>query len=223
MTNFKVEFHCHSHFSPDCLSTPEALIATARKKGLDKLIITDHNSIRGAQIAQELAPDLIIVGEEIGCLEGEILAAFVKEEIPRGLPAEEVISRLREQDAFISVSHPMNITRYGHWKLSDLERISPLVDAIEGFNSRNIPGFYNQEAIDFAHLNNIPITVGSDAHSLWEVGRSTLSVPAFETAAELKENISSATADMRLSPLWVKLFSRKAWLVRKLGFSQIPR
>ncbi len=40
---------------------------------------------------------------------GEILAAFVTEEIPRGLSPQETIQRLRDQGAFISVSHPFEL------------------------------------------------------------------------------------------------------------------
>ena len=51
---------------------------------------------------------------------GEILAAFVTEEIPRGLSPQETIKRLRDQGAFISVSHPFDSWRNGAWKLEDL-------------------------------------------------------------------------------------------------------
>ena len=85
----RVEFHCHSIASEDSLSRPEDLIRTCRKKGIDRLVITDHNTIAGALAARELAPDLVIVGEEILTEEGEFLAAFVEEEVPPGLPVME--------------------------------------------------------------------------------------------------------------------------------------
>ena len=44
----RVEFHCHSIYSKDSLSWPEDLIWTCRKKGIDRLVITDHNTIDGA-------------------------------------------------------------------------------------------------------------------------------------------------------------------------------
>ena len=60
-----VEFHCHTDYSRDSSNRIPALIAAARARGIDKLAITDHNTIAGALVAKELAPDLIIVGEEI--------------------------------------------------------------------------------------------------------------------------------------------------------------
>ncbi len=118
----------------DSLTTPQAIIAAARRSGLGRLVITDHNSIQGARIARRLAPDLVIVGEEIMTQSGELLAAFVEEEIPEGLPVKDAIQRLRQQGAFISVSHPFDRARSG-FALPDLDEIAPLVDAIEVYNA----------------------------------------------------------------------------------------
>ena len=103
-----VEFHCHTNFSKDSLTEPVDLVKAARRKGIDRLVITDHNSIGGARAAQALDPELVIVGEEILTTRGEILAAFVKEEIPARLSPQETIKRLKDQGAFISVSHPFD-------------------------------------------------------------------------------------------------------------------
>ena len=58
-----VEFHCHTIASKDSLTRPADLVAAARRKGLDRVIVTDHNSIAGARAAQTLDPELIMVGE----------------------------------------------------------------------------------------------------------------------------------------------------------------
>jgi len=47
-----LEFHCHTHASKDSLTPPADLIAAARRKGIDRVVITDHNSIAGAREAQ---------------------------------------------------------------------------------------------------------------------------------------------------------------------------
>ncbi len=54
------------------------------KKGINRLVITDHNTISGARQAFRLSPEMVIVGEEIMTRQGELLAAFVQEEIPAG-------------------------------------------------------------------------------------------------------------------------------------------
>jgi predicted metal-dependent phosphoesterase TrpH len=42
-----LEFHCHTIYSKDSLTRPAALVQAARKKGIDRLVVTDHNSIGG--------------------------------------------------------------------------------------------------------------------------------------------------------------------------------
>jgi hypothetical protein len=203
----KVEFHCHTSYSKDSLCTPESLLAACRRKGLDRVVVTDHNTIQGALHAQQLDPQRVIVGEEIMTLEGELLAAYVTQEVPRGLPAEEAIARLCGQGAFISVSHPFDVTRSGHWHLADLLRILPLVDAIETFNARCLLKEYNTQAQAFALKHNLPGTVGSDAHAAFELGRATLLLPEFQDAASLRLNLSHAETSTRLSSPWVHLAS----------------
>src|SRR5215212_1160223 len=132
----KVEFHSHTNASKDSLTQPAELIAAARRKGLDRLVITDHNTIVGALAAQKIASELVIVGEEIMTTQGEILAAFITEEIRPGLSPKETIQQLRDQGAFISVSHPFDRIRSGGWRKSDLLEIISFVDAIEVYNSR---------------------------------------------------------------------------------------
>src|SRR5918996_2694020 len=127
----RVEFHCHTLASNDCLLRPRDLVNTCRRKRINRVVVTDHNTIAGARAAHALAPELVIVGEEIMTTRGEILAAFVSEEIPKKLSPQETIRRLRDQGAFISVSHPFDRWRAGGWREEDLLDILPHVDAIE--------------------------------------------------------------------------------------------
>ena len=211
-----LEFHCHTHASKDSLTRPEDLIRVAHEKGLDRLVITDHNSIAGAKAAQALDPELVIVGEEIMTTRGEILAAFVQEEIPAGLTPQETIKILREQGAFISVSHPYDTHRKGGWLEKDLLDIAPLVDAIEVFNSRCLDPRFNQKAKAFAEKHNLPGTVGSDAHGLIEVGKSVLLLDPFTGPEEIRMVIRQAKFKTKLSPWWVHLISRYASIKKKM-------
>jgi predicted metal-dependent phosphoesterase TrpH len=207
----KVECHCHTRYSKDCLTSLDKLLGACERKGIDRLVISDHNTIEGAQIAVGVDPERVIVGEEIMTQAGELLAFFVQEEIPAGLPPLEAIRRLRAQNAFISVSHPYDRLRKGHWEPDDLERIAPLVDAIETFNARCVwwPPF-NRQAQAFARRHNLAGTVGSDAHSAYEVGRATLLLPPFDNADELRQVIRQAQFRVKLSHPWVFLASRNA-------------
>jgi predicted metal-dependent phosphoesterase TrpH len=205
----KVEFHSHSDASRDCLVTPAELVEAARQNGVDRLIVTDHNTIQGALRAKELDPERVIVGEELLTTQGELLAAFVQEELPRGLEPLEAIRRLREQGAFISVSHPFDRRRHG-WALADLIKIAPLVDAVEVFNARCQLAGLNQAAAKFARERGLNGTAGSDAHTAREVGRAVLVLPPFEGAEQLRAVISQGRIEGRLSSPWIHLTSTYA-------------
>lgn len=213
---FCTEFHCHTIYSKDSLVQPKDLVAVCRQKGIERVVISDHNTIKGALEAQNIDPELVIIGEEIMTKQGEILAAFVQEEIPAGLTPQETIRLLRDQDAFISVSHPFDHTRSGHWQEADLLEILPLVDAIETFNARCLLPSMNRNAADFAARHGIPSTVGSDAHTLWELGRATLTLPNFNSASELRAVIRQGIPNVRSTGIHARLASRYAVLSKKL-------
>jgi len=205
-----VDFHCHTCHSRDSLIQIPRLLTTCRKKGLQRLVITDHNTIEGALQAQILDPQIFIIGEEILTRQGELLGIFVKESVPAGLSAIETVQMLRDQGSFISVSHPFDALRKGHWNLDDLLEIIAYIDAIEVFNSRCLSPQSNQQAMDFAREHNLLATVGSDAHSLSEVGSATLTLPEFNGPASLRQALVNAQSRVRLSSLWVHIFSRYA-------------
>lgn len=188
----RVDFHTHTIYSKDSLTKPEKLIAACKRKKIDRVMITDHNTIAGARRAKELDPERVIIGEEIMTTGGEILAAYVTEEIPAGLPPMAVIQRLREQGAFISVSHPFDKHRNGHWQTKDLIAILPYIDAIEIFNARCMLPQCNFQAQKFAQEHHLMGTYGSDAHTVFELGRGSLLLPNFDDAASLREALQHA-------------------------------
>jgi len=221
MTELSIEFHCHTIYSIDSLTRPEDLVATCRRKGIDRVVVTDHNTIAGARAAYELDPELVILGEEIMTTRGEILAAFVSEEIPSKLTPQETIRRLKDQGAFISVSHPFDRWRSGSWRESDLLEILPQVDAIEVYNSRCMLPKFNWQARRFAEKHNVAGTVGSDAHAAFELGQSLMILETFHNPDELRNIIRKGIARIKWSPPWVHLTSRYSILYKKLkGYNQ---
>lgn len=216
-----LEFHCHTIYSKDSLTRPADLVRVARQKGIDRLVVTDHNSIGGALEAQALDPALVIVGEEVLTTKGELLAAFVTEEVPARLEPLETIRRLRAQGAFISVSHPFD----GHrgWPLADLLAIAPLVDAVEVFNARCIIARDNDLAAEFASQHNLLGTAGSDAHTTRELGRAiSVLEEDFHNAETLKAALRTARVRARLSSPLIHAASRWAVTVKRMGLVKHP-
>ena len=217
-----IELHCHTIYSKDSLTTPEEMLKACERKGLDRIAVTDHNTIRGALAVQQLDPDKVIIGEEIMTTKGELLAFFVQEEVPSKLKPEEAITHLRDQGAFISVSHPFDRLRKGHWELDDLLEILPNVDAIETFNSRCLRSSFNKDAQAFSKQHNLQQTVGSDAHAVYELGKARLIVPEFEDAESFSEALETAKQEVTLSPFWVHFYSRYAVWRKKLDPNLVP-
>ena len=207
----RVELHLHTCASQDSLVRPQELLDHCKRIGIDRVAITDHNSIAGALEAQALAQDRVIVGEEIETTQGELLGYFMTEFVPGGLEPMDTIARLRAQGAVISVSHPFDQTRGPKWTNEQLIAIAPHVDAFEVFNARCFTNQPNRLAAAFASQHGLLETVGSDAHSLLEVGRASLLMPPFLDAGEFTAALKHARAKTRRSTLFVRLFSRWAF------------
>lgn len=208
-----LELHSHTFASEDCLMQPRDIVRVCRQRGIDRLAVTDHNTIRGARAVQAIAPALVIVGEEIMTTQGELLAYFVQAEVPAGLSPAEAIARLRAQGCAISVSHPFDRLRKGHWAEADLRAILPHVDAIEVFNSRCIYPDDNARALAFAREHATLGSVGSDAHSLRELGRAVHRMPQAGSPSDLIAGWRAGATQTRLSAAAIHLTSRwaKTW------------
>lgn len=182
---WRIDLHSHTYVSPDSLTNPKDLVEHARAVGLNKLAITDHNTIEGALEAYALAPDLIIVGQEIDtAVGGELIAYFVKERIPRDLPPQEAIARLRAQGAVISISHPLDRLRGSAMGEKNTLAIIDQVDALEVFNARCLLAADNRRAAALAARYNKPGTAGSDGHTLPEIGAAVVVLPPFKANPE---------------------------------------
>ena len=203
----RVELHLHTCFSKDSLMKPERVVRCCQSKGITRFAVTDHNEIDGAFAVQALAPDSVIVGEEIETTEGELLGYFMSEKIPAGLPPMETIERLKAQGAVISVAHPFDTVRTRHWSRESLLMMTPYIDAIEVFNARCLTMQPNDDAASFAEEHELLATVGSDAHSCWEMGQASLHMPSFKDSAEFKEALSKSRQEVRLSPMFVHGYS----------------
>ena len=104
------DLHIHTVYSYDGTASVPAVLARAKQVGLDVIAITDHDEIRGALKAFELAPRFdieVIPGIEITTAEGDLLALFVTEKIQPGRPLIETIVKVGEAGGICIAPHPM--------------------------------------------------------------------------------------------------------------------
>jgi predicted metal-dependent phosphoesterase TrpH len=211
MSVLRVDLHIHTRASHDCLSDYADVVATARARGLARIAITDHNEIEGAFRTRDLAPDLVIVGEEVKTAEGaDVTGLFLSEKIPGGTPAQETAQAIREQGGLVYVPHPFAGGKGLGGEV--LERIAPWVDVVEVFNSRVHRAALNERARRWAEERGLPGGAGSDAHTLREIGRGVMEVPPFAGPEDLPAALRSGRLVGRASSRWVHLASTWAKL-----------
>lgn len=176
------EFHCHSELSFDGRDPIELLLSQAEAVGLDALAVTDHDEIDASLAAAERAADYGLVGipaSEVTSAAGHVLALGIEERVPAGLPFEETIEHIHDQDAIAVVPHPFQRSRSGVAPHVTREALSS-ADAIETYNSRLFTGRSNRRAERFARANDLPMTAGSDAHIAEMVGQAVTKIDTTE-------------------------------------------
>ncbi|TES90003.1 MAG: PHP domain-containing protein [Candidatus Cloacimonadota bacterium] len=154
-------FHIHTKISFDSLIVPESIVEFALKNGIDFVAVTDHNTIKGAELLEKIGKIKVIKGAEYSTEKGDIIGLFLKREI-KSKNSSEVIRGIREQKGIVYLPHP-----YKNHKL-DRELVNK-VDLIEVFNARSSIE-ENRKALKLAYaFKKIPVA-GSDAHFIREVG-----------------------------------------------------
>lgn len=220
---WNVELHSHTIYSKDSLVKLEKLQEICRDKKIERLAITDHNRAQAALEMARTFPMLIIPGEEIMTTKGELLAYYIREEVPAFLSPAETIRRLRDQGAIIAVAHPFDRYRKGAWEIEDLDAIVELVDIIEVFNARCLHDRDNELAHEYAVKHGKLMIAGSDAHTPREYGRAMTILPPFSNnAAGFKRALENATFQTQRSGIWVHFASSYAKYLKKVVRSLHP-
>jgi predicted metal-dependent phosphoesterase TrpH len=179
----RVDMHLHTHRSFDSLSRPGDVLAAAAARGIDRLVVTDHNEIRGAVELREMDPDRVIVGEEVKTREGfDIIGIFLSELIPKGTPARLTCEIIRAQGGVVYLPHPFDGMR-GAGR-GELEVLLDLIDVVEVHNARCWPRRVNEKAAAWARETGKLAGAGSDAHTIAEIGRAWVEVPPFRPDRE---------------------------------------
>lgn len=213
-----VELHAHTSYSPDCLIRLEDIEAICRRRKIDRVAITDHNTTKAAIEFARVYPTLVIPGEEIMTTQGEILAWYIQEEVPPGLTPQETIARLRAQGVIIGVAHPFDRYRRGAWQLEALLEIVDQVDVIEVFNSRSLHKDDNRKALAFAEEHGKLMTCGSDAHIPGEYGLSVMKMrPFHNNANSMRQALAHAIREEQSSSPFVHIGSTYAKWAKRLG------
>jgi len=170
----KYDLHNHTHYSSCSNLKPEILLKLVKKKGMDGIAVTDHNTIKGALKVKKLNKDKdfeVIVGEEVDTNYGDVLTYYLQKEI-KSHDFFSVVDEVKKQNGLIIIPHPFRLSINPKHKFKyPLKKLRDKIDAIECFNARMLPG-NNEKAQRLAKKLDIPGTGGSDAHFWFEIGRA---------------------------------------------------
>jgi predicted metal-dependent phosphoesterase TrpH len=188
----RADMHVHTRYSADAVLSPEALLRAARRKGLDAVAVTDHDTTKGWRECLAVSRRMgvpVILGEEVKVLEGgrkagEVLAYFLSEEVKPG-PLPEVLDDVRAQGGIACMAHPFDRIRQG-FDSSD-EHVDRF-DAVEVLNARTLFSSESSRALDLARRHGKAMLGGSDCHTFAEVGNA-FTVADASTPEELRKAI----------------------------------
>ena len=167
----KYDLHLHSRYSPDGTLDVRDIVRIARKRGLDGIAVTDHDTIRGGREAVRLKPEGldVICGCEVNTDRGDVIGLFLTEEI-EAREHEAAIAEIHAQGGVAIVPHPFDSIRGSAFWLND--RDARLIDGVEVINARCVFRRSNAAADRYADRYAVAKTGGSDAHFGAEIGNA---------------------------------------------------
>jgi predicted metal-dependent phosphoesterase TrpH len=214
------DLHVHTLHSWDGTSSVSAVLRQAsRQAKLDVIAITDHDEVSGALEAMSLAPSYqieVIPGLELSTAEGHLLALFVTEKIPAGLPLIESIQRVHDLGGLCVVPHPgaVGVDSLNHKAIIRAANNPKTTGVLVGLETFSSGPAYTQTKLDtrgLARQLELSQISGSDAHETGMIGRCVTVFPG-KSAADLRSAMLSGntyarfrqhTDPVRVTATWV--------------------
>ncbi len=208
----KIDFHVHTCYSCDSSITLKQVVGYSKKRGLDGVAITDHNTVKGA-LKLKSREILVVPGIEVSTLDGHLLGINVTTSIPAKLGMEETIHRIHEAGGIAVAPHPT-----AFYKSPPSRHVSSY-DAVEVMNASSVPfSVLTYLSKRFAEGLRLPQTGGSDSHYAPEIGSAYTLVEADSDVDEIVDAIKRGATFPRGSgiPWKIRLERTALSLKRKI-------
>jgi predicted metal-dependent phosphoesterase TrpH len=186
----RVDLHLHSNFSHDGRSSLQQLIERARECNLDRLALTDHNTVEGALSFVRIAPELAIAGEEVKTLEGEVIGLFITSRVPPFLAPEEAMDLIHGMGGLTYLPHPLDRHR-SNFGAERVVELAGRVDIIETYNPW-CDAAANRAAAQMADELGKVTATGSDSHSAEELGHSWMEMEEYSGTEDFLDKLRFA-------------------------------
>lgn len=199
--HIRADMHCHTYFSGktahmtafepmDSYNSPQRLYDLAKKRGMDLVTITDHDSIDGCRAFLEKNPDCtdFFIGEEVTVqvpeFKKEIHVAVydITEAQHREITYlkrnfDDVIPYLRSENILHAMNHLFHCFPSKSVGPKFLEKMLTSFDIFEGLNGAIDTG-HNRITQKLNELFGKSLIAGSDSHTLLRLGTCYTAVAA---------------------------------------------
>ena len=220
------DIHMHTIYSYDGTATVPAVLERASQVGLDVIAITDHDQIRGALMAEQLASKYhlqVLPGVEISTRDGDLLAFSIRKLVPAGLSLIETLQRVGDLGGFCVAPH-QGATGMGMKSLSAFSIFKALRDdqarriliAIETYNATILDRASNIDAKIWAERFNLSQTGSSDAHVIEAIGLGATLFPG-STISDLVNALWIGKTQVQAGPHWGAARVLGKWAVNYLA------
>lgn len=164
INDFNFDLHIHSYYSKDSILSPKLITKIAKRRGLNAIAVTDHDTIKGGMLAKAVGEKelMAIIGSEIKTEYGDLIGLFLNENIESRIFGE-AIDEIKEQGGIVILPHP-----YRRKKFPPVNLLND-VDIIEGINGRNRRETDLRGQMLAKSLKK-PVIAGSDSHFPYEIG-----------------------------------------------------
>ena len=186
----RVDLHLHSHYSHDGRSSLAQIVERAGECKLDRLALTDHNTVEGALEFLRVAPELAIAGEEAKTMEGEVIGLFITGPIKPWLRPEQALDLIHDMGGLSYIPHPLDRNR-SHFREERIVQLADRIDIIETYNPWCDAAANRAAAALARDLGKVSAT-GSDAHAAEELGRSWMEMDEYSGVADFLEKLRLA-------------------------------
>jgi glycosyltransferase involved in cell wall biosynthesis/predicted metal-dependent phosphoesterase TrpH len=216
-TASRADLHCHSTASelsrlgvqralglPECATPPEEVYELARRRGMDFVTITDHDTIAGALLIAD-RPDVFVSEELTTWFRGEpqavhVLCYGITPDDHDWLQAhagdvERVAEYLHEREIACALAHPFYAVR-APLTPRHRRRLAELFAVWETRNGSRAPELNAPAAVYIETHGGIGVG-GSDDHAGVDIGRTFTETPAAATWQELLAHVRAGRATAR--------------------------
>ena len=203
----RIDMHLHTRVSFDCESDPAEIVCWAVRKGINALIVTEHDTTEGyadLKAEAEKAGIIVIPGVEHTADRGTHYLVYLTPELPLPSDDMEMIKEVHLRGGLVGIAHPYrsdtgiiyNQIEKNLYTEDETSEILSSADFIEVFNGKSTIEQNAQALYLASQYPNLKHIGGSDSHHPSTIGAAHTMIAGFRSGniseiAESFHNLST--------------------------------